>query len=296
LSPAEGVRARPARDLAHARELFAALASRDGAEISQAGLSRFLPQETIAPLAVVLLHGFTNCPQQWLPFARTLHAAGHAVVIPRYPGHGYADLRTNAIALARTSDLLATASDAIDIAAGAGQRVAVAGLSIGGAFALRLAQWRDDVHAAVAIVPMLGFQHLDATENAFAAGVLQILPNLFVPWDPTGRNTTIPPYAYARFPTHLLAGCISSGIAAYDASAAGAPAGRVRFLLNAREPAVNNGLVREVEARLVRDRAGSADVIVLDDLPANHDIIDPTNPYARTDLVYPVVQRLLESA
>jgi hypothetical protein len=34
---------------------------------------------------------------------------------------------------------------------------------------------------------------------------------------------------------------------------------------------------------------------VLDDLPANHDIIDPTNPEERTAIVYPHVRSLIEN-
>lgn len=247
-----------------------------------------------ARLGVVLIHGFTNCPEQWIPFASELHADGAAVVIPRLPGHGYADRSSRSIARIRADDLLRTASDAIDIACGLADRVVVAGLSIGGSMAVWLALVRDDVGLAVAIVPMFGITKLGASANAVLAGTLSTLPDLFIPWDPSGKNTTIPPYAYTHFPTRVLAECLRVGLCAYDRAFVQAPRAPVHFLLNAREPACNNALSHEVAQRFERDRAGSTETIVLDDLPPNHDIIDPHNPYARTDIVYPCVRELIE--
>lgn len=245
--------------------------------------------------AVVLIHGFTNCPQQWMTFAAPLENDGYAIVVPRLPGHGYADRTSRSIGRVRTEELLATASDAVDIAAGLAERVVIAGLSIGGSIAIWLALHRSDVATVVAIVPFLGLKPLGAAANAVAAAVLTSLPDFFVPWDPSGKDETIPPYAYTHFPTRVLGECLHVGIDCYDRSRTAVPAGNVHFLLNEKEPAVNNGMALEVARRFERDRSGSTQTIVLDDLPANHDIIDPTNPLARTEIVYPRVRGLIDS-
>jgi hypothetical protein len=86
---------------------------------------------------------------------------------------------------------------------------------------------------------------------------------------------------------------------AYDVAAASqerAPAGRTTFLLNAHEPACNNDVARLVCDQFVERRADSANTVVLDGLPENHDIVDPTNPHARVDLVYPVLRRLIDES
>jgi alpha-beta hydrolase superfamily lysophospholipase len=259
------------------------------------GYSRFYTHGRRTPLGVVLLHGFTNVPEQWSLFASQLHARGHSVVVPRLPGHGNADRRTPSIANVRAAQLLATANEAVDIARGASERVAVAGLSIGGSMSAWLALHRADVSRAVPIVPLFGIARLGARANAALARALLLLPNAFLPWDPGAIDMReIPTYGYPRFSTHVLARCMQLGLQVYDAAAARAPAGRVTMLVNPREPACNNALAVEIARRFARERPGSGDVVELAGLPANHDIIDPTNPHAAVGLVYPRLLELLE--
>ena len=285
---------RPAADFADASRRFAALAARDGAAISVPGRSRLYAHGRRTPLAIVLYHGFTNAPEQWAQFATAMHARGHTLVVPRLPGHGHADRSATEIARVTRAQFLATCSEAVDIACGAGERVAVAGLSIGGAFALELALARTDVDRTVAIVPFIGVARLGATANAVLARVLRVAPNAFVPWDPGGKAGQTPPYAYPKFPTRTLGAALESGGRAYREARDGAACGRTTLLLNAREPACNNALSQTLAARLERRRPGSCDIVVLDTLPANHDIIDPHNPLARVDVVYPRLRELVE--
>ncbi|CAA9332178.1 MAG: putative esterase/lipase [uncultured Nocardioidaceae bacterium] len=100
---------------------------------------------------VLLSHGFTGSPASMRPFAEHLAQAGHTVRVPRLPGHGtrwqdlnrtgwghwYAELDRNLTELCRRCS-----------------QVAVAGLSMGGCLALRLAQQRPhDVDALVLVNP-----------------------------------------------------------------------------------------------------------------------------------------------
>ncbi len=286
---------KPARSVAEARERFALLAQRDGPQISQAGRSRLFAGDEPARLAVVLIHGFTNCPEQWVPFSNDLVRDGCAVVIPRLPGHGFADRSARTIGRVKAHELLAIANDAVDIAAGLAERVVICGLSIGGSIAVWLALRRPDIATAVSIVPFFGISKLGASANAVTAWALSTLPDVFVPWDPSGKNLSIPPYGYTHFPTRVLGECLNVGMGCYDEARTRAPGGNVHFLLNAKEPACNNQLSLEIARRFTTDRAGSTQTVVLDDLPANHDIIDPTNPEERTAIVYPHVRALIES-
>ena len=70
--------------------------------------------------ALVLLHGFTNCPQQFDALGRQFHEQGWNVVIPRYPQHGYSDRLTTSIAALRAEHLVTLANRAADGAAGLG--------------------------------------------------------------------------------------------------------------------------------------------------------------------------------
>jgi len=294
LSIGNGIRPRPAENFDAACLRFATLAARDGPEISAAGRSQFYEHGRRTPRAVVLLHGLTNAPEQWHQFAEQLHARGDTVVVPRFPGHGFADRATHAIARVRSNDFLAVASEAVDIARGAGERVTLAGLSVGGAMAAWLAFARDDIAQSLAIVPFIGIAKVDEPANRILTTLLGIAPNAFVPWDPKGDGSQIPPYGYAKFPTRVLAACLAIGLDALRRSTTVTPAGRVDFALNAREPACNNALSEKMANRLAARAPGRVRSVVWDDLPANHDIIDPTNPSARTDLVYPRLLKLID--
>ncbi len=295
MSLVSAIAPKPARTVAEARERFALLAQRDGPQISAAGRSRLYAGDAPARLAVVLIHGFTNCPEQWVPFSANLVRDGCAVVIPRLPGHGFADRSAKTIGRVKAHELLSIANDAVDVAAGLADRVFICGLSIGGAIAVWLALRRPDIATAVSIVPFIGISKLGAEANAVAAWALSTLPDVFVPWDPSGKNRSIPPYGYTHFPTRVLGECLNVGMGCYDEAKTRAPAGNVHFLLNAKEPACNNELSLEMARRFSADRSGSTQTVVLDDLPANHDIIDPTNPQERTAIVYPRVRSLIES-
>src|SRR5215216_1891309 len=46
---------------------------------------------------IVLLHGFTTCPQQFDELGKQYYQAGCNVLIPRIPHHGLSDRLTNAL-------------------------------------------------------------------------------------------------------------------------------------------------------------------------------------------------------
>ncbi len=295
MSIGNAIAPQPARDFAAAQRRFAALAGRDDGAISDAGRSRFLQHGRATPLAVVLIHGLTNAPQQWVPFASDLQACGHTVVIPRLPGHGRTDRMTTALAHVTADAYLETTNEAIDIARGAGARVVVAGLSIGGAFAAWHALRRSDVAGALVIVPLFGLRKWPLAADRALAALLGALPNAFVAWDPRGDGAQIPAYGYPRFATRSLAATLRIGLDVERASYRLRPHGEIVMLLNAREPACENAIARAIAERLARERPAAARTIVWPDLPAIHDIVDPTNPKGRTDLVYPRLRAEIEA-
>jgi carboxylesterase len=296
LSSVDPPRPTPARTYDEAARRFAALHALDGPEIGSPGRSRFYAHGRRTPLAVVLIHGFTNCPQQWDMFAKELHAGGNSVVVPRLPGHGHLNRATRALAHHGAADLVACVNEAVDIACGAGERVVLAGLSIGGTIAPQVALGRDDVAHTIAIVPFFAPARLSVTQTVALARVLEFVPNFFVPWDPGGDGSSIPSYGYPRFSSRMLAECLRIGRAVEETALERAPAGRMTFVLNAHEPAVNNEVALLVKERFAAHHPESTRVVVFPDLPANHDLIDPTNPEARTSTVYPVLRELIESS
>lgn len=271
------------------------LRAREGPEIGSPGRSRFYGHGRRTEAGVVLIHGFTNCPQQWDMFAQELHGTGYTVVVPRLPGHGHRYRGTHALARVRAAALLGAVSEAVDIACGAAGRIVLAGLSIGGTMAVRIALERDDVAHAISIVPFFAPAKFGVRATARLATALERAPNFFVPWDPGGDGSQIPAYGYPKFASRMLAESLRIGLSVAALAQERAPAGHTTFLLNAREPAVNNDVALEIRAALEQSRPGATALRILEGLPANHDIIDPTNPEARVDLVYPALREIIAS-
>ncbi|HEY5285049.1 MAG TPA: alpha/beta fold hydrolase [Polyangia bacterium] len=89
--------------------------------------------------AVLCLHGFTSTPYEVAPLARGLASAGFFVSAPMLAGHGESP---TILAATRWQDWLASAEAAFDrLRTAAGEKpVALAGFSMGGLLALRLAR------------------------------------------------------------------------------------------------------------------------------------------------------------
>jgi esterase/lipase len=88
---------------------------------------------------VLVLHGFTGSPASVLPWAQGLHEAGFTVSVPRLAGHGTSISDLNKT---RWEDWYASAEKAYLALSADCDRVFIAGFSVGGALALKLAQIR----------------------------------------------------------------------------------------------------------------------------------------------------------
>ena len=90
---------------------------------------------------VLLVHGFTSTPASMTPWAEHLAGAGFRVSVPVLPGHGtvWQDLNRTG-----WQDWYAEVDRAFLELRGHGEPVFVAGLSMGGGLALRLAEERPD--------------------------------------------------------------------------------------------------------------------------------------------------------
>jgi carboxylesterase len=102
---------------------------------------------------VLVLHGFTGSPQSMRGLAEAFAATGATVELPLLPGHG-----TTPEDLATTGwpDWLQAAEAALADLRQRCNRVAVAGLSVGGALALQLARSHADLAGVVVVNPGIG--------------------------------------------------------------------------------------------------------------------------------------------
>ncbi|MDP9024210.1 MAG: alpha/beta fold hydrolase [Candidatus Eremiobacteraeota bacterium] len=279
---------RPASSYAQGVDRARAMAALDDDRILPGARTVVLTGGERRPWAVVLLHGLTNHPGQFAEFGSLLEKAGCNVIIPRMPKHGYADRLTDALASLTAEELIATTGEAIDIACGLGERVGVLGISMGGLLSAYFGQCRSDISSAVPVGPDFGLLHLPQAVTDTIAVVARALPNVFLWWDPRIKAAQRPRTAYPRFATHALMQTIRIGDAVRRYARTMPPlAGRIATVVNAVDPAVNNAAAKRVVELWRARRADNIEYIEYTDLPENHDIIDPDNPLARTDVVYP---------
>jgi carboxylesterase len=108
---------------------------------------------------VLLSHGFTGSPASMTPWAQHLAELGHTVRVPRLPGHGTTWQEMNRT---RWTDWYGELDTALTELRSTCDHVVVAGLSMGGCLALRLAEQRpSDVAALVLVNPAVSVKRFD---------------------------------------------------------------------------------------------------------------------------------------
>jgi carboxylesterase len=98
---------------------------------------------------VLLCHGFTGSPKSMIGWARHLEAGGFRVLVPRLPGHGTSWRELNETAW---TDWYACVADAFATLQQRCEQVFLAGLSMGAALALRLAEQHGPLVSGLTLV------------------------------------------------------------------------------------------------------------------------------------------------
>jgi hypothetical protein len=120
------------------------------------------------------------------------------------------------------------------------------------------------------------------------------LPNFYIWWNNKLKAEAGPAYGYPRFSTHAYAALFQTGNMLVRSARRDAPkAGSTVVITNAAEPRLDNRFTY----RLIDDWRARGAAIETHEFPASdhlpHDLIDPGNAAQNTDLVYPVVARLI---
>jgi len=153
---------------------------------------------TDAGTGVLVLHGFTGSPASMRPWGEFLAEQGFTVRGPLLPGHGTRWQDANATTQEQWVQAVVTAFDELSAEC---ERVFVAGLSMGGTLAIRLAQLRAGQVAGLILVnPSLLTQRLDAK-------LLPLLARLTPSWAPIANDIKKPgvtELAYPKLPTRAM--------------------------------------------------------------------------------------------
>jgi carboxylesterase len=124
------------------------------------------------PVGVLLCHGFTGSTKSMIVWARHLEAAGFQVLLPRLPGHGTTWQECNQTTW---TDWYACVDDAFAVLVARCEQVFLAGLSMGGALSLRLAEQHGAAVSGLVLVnPVINI----SDPRMRALPILRLLPSL----------------------------------------------------------------------------------------------------------------------
>ncbi len=283
---------------AEAIEIAKGLQDLDGPNVNPACHTRLYTHGQQTGRALVLLHGFTNCPRQLDDIGKDFFSRGWNVLIPRYPRHGYTDRLNTAIAELRADHLVAVANRSVDAGFGLGTRLTVAGLSLGAALAGYMAQTREGIERTVMIAPMFGLKPIPGPVLSAASRLAYILPNFYIWWNSRLKDKIGPPHGYPRLSTHAYAALFEVGRRLFNEARKAPPKSkRIAVITNAAEPRLDNRFTYQLTDLWSRHgtQVEMFEFPLSDGLP--HDLLDPVSNTSRvTDVSYPVLKRFIEGA
>jgi len=271
-------------------------ASEAALPLNPVGRSFALNHGATAERCYVLIHGYTNCPQQFRAFGELLHARGHNVYVPRLPYHGLADRLNNEHGRLDRAALLGYLDDALAVARGLGRRVGVIGISAGAVLAAYAAQFRAEVHYAMPIAPVLGTPTIPGWVTLPLATAARVFPNRYRWWDPVNKDSRrSPPHCYPRYATRVLGTVTRMGFEVLRAAWRRPPCARaIVIVLSEADEAVDN---RPNELLAACWHAHGARVhlhMFPRERQVIHDCIDPAQELQQVEYVYPILLDLAE--
>jgi carboxylesterase len=171
----------------------------------------------------------------------------------------------------------------------------LAGISGGGVVTAWAAQHRNDLDLAVLISPGFGFGPIPTPLTDPAMKLFRWLPNFYKWWDPKLKEAIGPAYAYPRIASHALVQILLLAYAVRTSARGELPAaGAILVVTNANDTAVNNVLTSRVISLWRARGARALRTFEFDaSLELGHDLIDPSQPDQRTDIVYPKLIELI---
>jgi len=240
---------------------------------------------------IILIHGFTNCPEQFNELGKQHFEEGNNVLIPRMPYHGLSDRLTNELVNLTAEDLARFGDKVIDIAHGLGKKITVMGVSGSGTLVAWLAQNRADIDFAFAIAPLFGLAFVPPAFTKFFERIALLLPNFFLWWDPRTKadNPYSIYYAYPRYPTRALVELLRLGITTRTQAEKSPPkASNITLIINDSEPAVSNAeIVKFIQLWRKHEHVNIREVHFEKEMKLPHDIITPGTPGVPTGEIHP---------
>jgi alpha-beta hydrolase superfamily lysophospholipase len=236
--------------------------------------------------AIILVHGYTNCPAQFRELGQELYDRGFNVLIAPMPHHGLANRLNDEQGQLTAKELAAYADELVDLAHGLGEHVDMMGISGGGVTTAWAAQNRSDLNTAIVISPAFGYQQIPTRLTAPVMNIMLVLPDSFEWWDTDLKEKTEPSYAYPRYSKHALAQILRFGFSVQVNAWQRPPSARRIFVVtNANDDSVNNALTAKVAQSWRKHNAQLTMYEFPVSLKLPHDLIDANKPDGNTGFV-----------
>ena len=282
----------PAQSYSDALHLVDILRGKEKQKMNPVGRLQLMSHNSKTERAIILVHGYTSCPEQFHELGQRFYDAGYNVLIAPLPHHGLADRMTDEQGKLTAGELADYADRTVDIARGLGQEVVMIGLSAGGVTTAWAAQNRHDIDQAIIISPAFGFKKIPTFLTGATMNIYTLLPDAFEWWDPILKEKVPPAYSYPRYSRHALVEILRLGFATRAGVLHNPPgAKRITVILNANDTTVNNELTKDVVTIWQAQKPQLSTYEFDASLKLPHDIIDPSKSNQRVDIVYP---RLIE--
>lgn len=263
-----------------AREAVAADAADPG--VRPECTTRLLSHGRSTERAILLLHGYSACPEQMSGLAQHFFELGYNVYVPRAPRHGLTDTLAHADVLA--PDLTSYANAAWNVADALGAETGVAGVSGGGVLATWLAHFRhDSVRRLLVLSPFYQPGPEQVPSFALRPMILgygsHLLPDVV-----NSRN-----FSYAALAQYLQ---IARN---YRLPPATAPLENVAVLVAADDTLIDHPAAMRIPGELARATDARFTTHVLPaELALEHNVVSPERLGTRADEQYRLYQQLYE--
>jgi carboxylesterase len=275
---------RPAQDRDAALARFDELAAADEG-IPEATRSQLFEPEAPARATIVIWHGFTNAPSQFVAVAENLRDRGYRVLLPRMPYHGEADVLNRDLAKLTPEQLVSQVGTCVDIATGFGDPVWVVGLSAGATMAGWAAATRPEVRRLVLAAPLVAPVGAPMPLIRLLVKFPRIVPRFYWWWDPRVKAKIVgSPHAYPGFPVAGIMPYLRLSELLFDHTVPiGHELERAVLTSNPGDFAIRKAAARDFGLRVFAPGAAYAGEAVIDgELKWMHDFVEPRSPGSGT--------------
>jgi hypothetical protein len=283
LPPASQPRPCTSREEALARLLI--LQSAEDDRVNDACRTVLLEPSSPGAASIVIWHGFTNAPPQFLHIAEALRQAGYPVLLARMPRHGLADVLNRDLLDLTATDLTEHVDECLDIAAGLAPEVWVVGLSAGGVLAGWSGAFRKEVRRVAVAAPFAAPKAIPYPLVRLMVKFRRLIPAVYFWWDPRKKaDLGESPYVYPGFPLPGMLPFLQLAESLHDRRVRPInQPDRVVLISNPGDFAIRRDVARELVFRTFGASGSNVFEATIDEgMGWWHDFVDPWGPHIGT--------------